>query len=106
MFKIASTQFTSSYEGRICSLYCRLFRFSQQFNHPPYSPDAAPSDYGLIRSMKHFLNGKMFNDINEVEAACLEFFYSKSCDWYVNQIRILSDCWKKIIENEGLYFSE
>ena len=39
---------------------------------PPYTPNAAPSDYGLFRSMKHFLNGKMFNDINEVEAAYLE----------------------------------
>ena len=48
----------------------------------------------------------MFNDTNEVEAACLEFSESKSCDWYMNQIRMLPDRRKKLIENEGLYFTE
>ena len=28
--------------------------------HPPYSPDLAPSDYHLFRSMEHFLRGKKF----------------------------------------------
>jgi histone-lysine N-methyltransferase SETMAR len=30
----------------------------QQLNHPPYSPDLAPSDYFLFRVMKKFLRGK------------------------------------------------
>ncbi|CAF1691162.1 unnamed protein product [Adineta ricciae] len=28
--------------------------------HPAYSSDAAPSDYGLFRSMEHFLRGRRF----------------------------------------------
>ena len=30
--------------------------------HPPYSPDLAPSDYYLFRSLQNYLNGKTFND--------------------------------------------
>jgi histone-lysine N-methyltransferase SETMAR len=33
----------------------------QQLNHPPYSPDLAPSDYFLFRVMKKFLRGKRFS---------------------------------------------
>ncbi|KAK2580003.1 hypothetical protein KPH14_010768 [Odynerus spinipes] len=29
--------------------------------HPPYSPDLAPSDYHLFRSLQNFLNSKNFN---------------------------------------------
>jgi histone-lysine N-methyltransferase SETMAR len=46
-------------------------------SHPPYSPDLAPSDYHLFRSMEHFLRGREFEDIDQVEAACQEFFNSK-----------------------------
>ena len=28
--------------------------------HPPYSPDLAPSDYHLFRSLQNHLNGKSF----------------------------------------------
>ena len=30
----------------------------QHLNHPPYSPDLAPSNYFLFRVMKKFLRGK------------------------------------------------
>ena len=29
--------------------------------HPPYSPDLAPSDYYLLRTLQNSLNGKTFN---------------------------------------------
>jgi [histone H3]-lysine36 N-dimethyltransferase SETMAR len=45
--------------------------------HPAYSPDIAPSDYGLFRSLTHFLCGQQFNDYDEVKQACQQFFYSK-----------------------------
>jgi histone-lysine N-methyltransferase SETMAR len=46
-------------------------------SHPPYSPDLAPSDYHLFRSMEHFLRGREFEDIDQVEAVCQEFFNSE-----------------------------
>lgn len=74
--------------------------------HPAYSPDAAPSDYGLFRSMEHFLRGHRFESFDEVEEACQEFFSSKPAAWYFEQIRMLADRWQKILENDGLYFKE
>ena len=41
--------------------------------HPAYSPDLAPSDYHLFRSMSHFLCGQHFANINDVEKGCFEF---------------------------------
>jgi histone-lysine N-methyltransferase SETMAR len=67
--------------------------------HPAYSPDAAPSDYGLFRSMEHFLRGRSFESVEE---ACQEFFDSKPKDWYFEQIRMLANQWQKIINNDGL----
>ncbi|EYC20994.1 hypothetical protein Y032_0020g173 [Ancylostoma ceylanicum] len=35
--------------------------------HPPYSPDLAPSDYHVFRSMQSFSVGKKFKDRAEVK---------------------------------------
>lgn len=74
--------------------------------HPAYSPDAAPSDYGLFRSMEHFLRGRRFESFHDIEKACQQFFLSKEPTWYFNQIRMLADRWQKIVENCGLYFED
>ena len=74
--------------------------------HPPYSPDIAPSDYGLFKSMEHFLRGQRFESFDQVEQACQEFFDSKPKEWYFNQIRMLTERWQKVVDNDGLYFEE
>lgn len=74
--------------------------------HPPYSPDVAPSDYGLFRSMQHFLCGRRFTTLAEVEQGCQEFFASKDQNWYFQQIRLLVKRWQLVIDNGGLYFDE
>ena len=50
--------------------------------HPAYSPDLAPSDYHVFRSMAHFLRGWNFENIEAVEEDLTEFFASKARDWY------------------------
>jgi len=35
--------------------------------HPAYSPDLAPSDYHLFRSMEHFLRGKEFENNEDLK---------------------------------------
>jgi len=37
--------------------------------HPPYSPDIASTDFHLFRSLRHFLNGKEFENDEEVKSA-------------------------------------
>ena len=59
--------------------------------HPPFSPDLAPSDYGLFHSMQHFLHDYQFESFDEVEEACREFFHSKPTEWYFNQIWQLAE---------------
>ena len=71
--------------------------------HPAYSPDLAPSDYGL--SMQHFLRGHRFGSF-EFRQACSEFFASKHNDWYSQQIHMLAERWMKVVQNEGLYFEK
>ncbi|XP_014473233.1 PREDICTED: histone-lysine N-methyltransferase SETMAR-like [Dinoponera quadriceps] len=46
--------------------------------HPPYSPDLAPSDYNLFRSLEHILRGKHFNNVEEVKTHLEKFFNAKS----------------------------
>lgn len=63
--------------------------------HPVYSPDCAPSGYGLFRSMQHFLRSRRFDSFDGIEETCQEFFDSKSAEWYFDQIRKLADRWQK-----------
>ena len=53
--------------------------------HPLYSPDIAPSDYHLFRSLQNFLSRKLFQNDNEVETALI--VASKSEDFYKAGIR-------------------
>ena len=36
-------------------------------DHPPYSPDLAPSDFHLFLHLKQYLAGKKFDDDDEVK---------------------------------------
>ncbi|GFX42538.1 mariner Mos1 transposase [Trichonephila clavipes] len=39
----------------------------EQIDHPPYSPDFAPSDFHLFRYLKELLGGKRFDTADEVK---------------------------------------
>jgi len=54
----------------------------QQLNHPPYSPDLAPSDYFLFRVMKKFLWGKRFSSEEEAKEAVTTWFEEQSKDFF------------------------
>ena len=53
-----------------------------QLNHPPYSPDLAPSDYFLFRVMKKFLRGKRFSSDEDVKEAVTIWFQEQSRDFF------------------------
>ena len=72
--------------------------------HPAYSPDLAPSDYYFFMSMAHFLRGRRFENLEQLETGVQEFFDSKDKEWYRRGIQDLAKRWVKIIEHDSLYF--
>ena len=74
--------------------------------HPAYSPDLAPSDFHLFRSMAHFLRGRSFGNLDEIETGCREFFASHDKAWYRRGTEQLAERWVRTIEHDGLYFDE
>lgn len=71
--------------------------------HPPYSPDIAPSDYHLFRSLQNHLNGQKFNCLEAVKNGLDEFFAQKSRGFYTSGIMKLPERWQKIIDQNGQY---
>lgn len=73
-------------------------------DHPPYSPDLAPSDFHLFRSLQHFLKGKRFENFDKMAEAVKEFFDSKDAEFYRRRIMKLPEKWEEVIEVDGEYF--
>lgn len=74
--------------------------------HPPYSPDLAPSDYHLFRSLQNFLNGKTFINDDDLKAHLIQFFADKDQKFYESGIMKLQERWKKVIEQYGKYIND
>ncbi|GFX50619.1 histone-lysine N-methyltransferase SETMAR [Trichonephila clavipes] len=71
--------------------------------HPPYSPDLAPSDYYLFRSLQNFLDGKTFTSNEEVKNHLDQFFASKDQKFYERGIMLLPEIWQKVLDQNGQY---
>jgi [histone H3]-lysine36 N-dimethyltransferase SETMAR len=71
--------------------------------HPPYSPDMAPSDFHLFTSLKGWLKGRHYNDIEEVRAGIQDYFDSKPVEFYARGFAKLPDIWDEIIALDGDY---
>ena len=72
--------------------------------HPPYSPDIAPSDYHLFRSMQSALTGERFTSHESVENWLNEWIKSKEPDFFRRGIRMLPERWGKVVASDGAYF--
>ena len=71
--------------------------------HPPYSPDLAPSDYYLFRSLQNFLDGKTFTSNEDVKNHLNQFFASKDQNFYERGIMLLPERWQKVLDQNGQY---
>jgi histone-lysine N-methyltransferase SETMAR len=74
--------------------------------HAPYSPDLAPTDYHLFRSLSNFLREKSFDDVDNLKSDIDFFFQSKSTDFYAKGIFELPNRWSKVIESDGDYIKD
>jgi [histone H3]-lysine36 N-dimethyltransferase SETMAR len=74
--------------------------------HPPYSPDLAPTDYKAFRSLQNWLNGKNFETEGEVKTSIQEWIDSKSSGFWVKGIADLPRRWAEVQACNGEYFPE
>uniref|UniRef100_A0A914DGL5 Transposase n=1 Tax=Acrobeloides nanus TaxID=290746 RepID=A0A914DGL5_9BILA len=72
-------------------------------DHPPYSPDVAPSDYHIFLSLKNFMRGRQFKNRDQVEASLREYFEFKEPEFYARGIRKLPKRWLTVHYNRGEY---
>jgi histone-lysine N-methyltransferase SETMAR len=71
--------------------------------HPPYSPDLAPSDFHLFRSLQNHLNGKTFKNDEELKNWLDEFFDSEPAAFFKSGMDKLPGRWEYVVNNEGAY---
>ena len=71
--------------------------------HPPYSPDLAPSDYHLFRSLQHSLDGQSFQSLEDVKNHLHQYFESKDRIFWEEGIFNLPDGWSKVVAQSGQY---
>ncbi|KAG5318154.1 MOS1T transposase, partial [Pseudoatta argentina] len=72
--------------------------------HPPYSPDIAPSDFHLFRSMAHGLADWRFHSYEEAQKWIDSWIASKDMSFFLRGIHVLPERWSKVVESDGKYF--
>ena len=72
----------------------------------PYSPDLAPSDYHLFRSLQNFLNGKNSVITMTSNRTRSSFFAVKDQKFYQRKIVKLPERRQKVIEQNGRYLTD
>lgn len=71
--------------------------------HPPYSPDLAPSDYHLFRSLQDFLRDKRYDSEEDIKTDLDGFFSSKPEEFYRKGIYDLPTRWQQVMASNGEY---
>ncbi|KAG5314450.1 MOS1T transposase, partial [Pseudoatta argentina] len=72
--------------------------------HPPYSPDIAPSDFHLFRSMAHGLADRRFHSYEEAQKWIDSWIASKDMWFFRRGIHVLPERWSKVVESDVKYF--
>jgi histone-lysine N-methyltransferase SETMAR len=71
--------------------------------HPPYSPDLAPSDFCLFPNLKLFLARQRLSSNQEATAAVEWYFADLTMNHYRDGIMALEHRWNKCISLKGDY---
>ena len=75
----------------------------QSLDHPPYSPDLAPSDYRLFPGLKNQLKVRHFSSDAEVIAAAETWLDGQLSEFILSGLQNLEQWAKKCIELRGEY---
>jgi histone-lysine N-methyltransferase SETMAR len=70
--------------------------------HPPYSPDLAPSDFCLFPKLKLFFAGQRFSSNQEAIAAVEGYFADLTKNRYRDRIMALEHGWNKCIKGDNV----
>ena len=73
----------------------------QCFDHQPYSPDVAPSDYHLFPGLKKQLKGRHFSSNAEIIAATETWLDGQPSECFLSDLQKLEQQAKKCIELNG-----
>ena len=72
-------------------------------DHPPYSPDLAPSDYHLFPQLKKHLKGTKFHSDSEVIAATEAWLEAQPSEFFYQGLEKLNDRCNKCVNLRGEY---
>ena len=71
--------------------------------HPPYSPDLAPFDYYLFRTLNYEIRGQQFDCDGALKTWLTNFFASKPKVFYKRGICELLVKWADVVHHKGDY---
>lgn len=74
--------------------------------HPPYSPDLAPSDFHLFKHLKKALRGKHFQTPDELKLYVEQWFIALEPDFFSRGFDDLVTRWQKAVAVEGSYIEK
>nr|CAH7761651.1 unnamed protein product [Callosobruchus chinensis] len=80
----------------------KSFRW-ETLDHPPYSPDLAPSDYHLFLHLKKHLGGQRLQDDKEVKTVVIQWLKSQAAVFYEEGIQKLVPRYDKCLNIHGNY---
>ncbi|XP_012937689.1 histone-lysine N-methyltransferase SETMAR-like [Aplysia californica] len=81
----------------------KSLRLQETLQHPPYSPDLAPSDFYLYPKLKEYLKGKRYADDDEVQEDVRRGFRGKSHEFFADGMRQFIRRWLICINKEDDY---
>ncbi|GBO99655.1 Putative uncharacterized protein FLJ37770 [Eumeta japonica] len=82
------TRHASVHTARVSRQALKDTGFSE-IDHPPYSPDLAPSDYFLFSNLKKKIRGRRFVDDNQMKMAVESHFDCKEKEYFLGGLKAL-----------------
>ncbi|KAJ7332427.1 hypothetical protein JRQ81_014607 [Phrynocephalus forsythii] len=90
-------------EASVVTTHCLGYEVLQ---HPPYSPDLAPSDFFLFPKMKKPLRGRRFDNREDVIFEVEQWFSRKAEDFYKEGLKQVKKLWHKCVTLQEDYMEK